>query len=207
MEEKNFGNNYDFSATTRFIKKWWKLLTIVFIVSVGVSMLVSILITPRFKSSAIMLPSNSNRGTKAILAERYSMDFLDYGAERDCEYAIQIMTSQSMVEDVCNRFGLMEHYAIEPNDPHKLTKMYKMYKGNVTVKRTDYLGVEIIVTDTDPQFAADMANFIAANYDTISSRMQQQRAIDARQIMNNLCDSLKNEIFELENQIKAEPNH
>lgn len=207
MEEKDFGNNYDLSATTRFIKKWWKLLTIVFIVSLGVSMLVSVLITPRFKSSAILFPTDSNRGSKAILADRYSLDFMDYGIERDCEYAIQIMSSQSMVDDVCEHFNLMEHYGISPEHPHKYYELNKMYRGNITIKRTDYLGVEISVLDTDPQWAADIANYIAANYDTISSRIQSERAQDAYNIMKGVCDSLQNDIFTLEEQIKADPQH
>ena len=105
--EQNFGNNYDLSLTGRFIRRWWKLLTIVFVVAAAVSLLISLLITPRYKASAVLFPTDSNRGSKAIMADRYSLDFMDYGIERDCEYAIQIMTSQSMVNDVCGKFNLM----------------------------------------------------------------------------------------------------
>ncbi|MCQ2297748.1 MAG: Wzz/FepE/Etk N-terminal domain-containing protein [Bacteroidales bacterium] len=205
--EQTFGNNYDLGNTSRFIRKWWKLITIVFIVAAIASLLISLLITPRYKSSAVLFPTDSNRGSKAILADRYSLDFMDYGIERDCEYAIQIMTSQSMVNDVCAKFNLMEHYGIPTDDSEKFHKLYSMYRDNVTVKRTDYLGIEISVLDVDPQWAADIANYIAANYDTISSRIQLQRATDAHNIMSGVCEGIQNDIYALEDSLRAHPQY
>lgn len=205
--EKSFGNNYDLNATGRFIKKWWKLLTIVFVVAFGISLAVSLLITPRYKSSAILFPTDSNRGSKAILADRYSQDYMDYGIERDCEYAIQVLSSQSMAEDVCDHFNLMVHYGIDPDDPHKFFEMYKQYRGYVTIKRTDYLGVEIGVLDVDPEYAANIANYIAANYDSICTRMQYQRADEAYQIMVGVSEDMQQDIFALEDSVRHNPQH
>ena len=118
----DFGNNYELKKTLNFFNRHWKLLTAVFLVALVASIVASLLVTPRFKSSAILFPTNSNRLSKAILAERYSLDYMDYGIERDCEYAIQILSSQSMEDAVCTRFNLLEHYGISADDPHKLFK-------------------------------------------------------------------------------------
>lgn len=193
----DFGNNYDFRATVRFFGKHWKLLTIVFVLAFVISLVASLLVTPRFKSTAILFPTNSMRVSKAILAERYSMDFLDYGSERDCEYAIQILTSKSMEDAVCAHFGLLEHYDIEPTDSQKLFKLHNYYIANVSVKRTEYLGVEISVLDTDPQMAADIANFMASNYDTLSSRILKDRAADAYRVMQLVSENLGHELDSL----------
>ena len=155
-------NNYELKNSLNFFKRHWKLLLIVFIVAFVVSLVASLLVTPRYKSTAILFPTNSNRLSKAIMAERYSLDYMDYGIERDCEYAIQILSSQSMEDDVCARFNMMEHYGISNDDPQKLFKLHENYRGNVSVKRTEFLGIEISVLDVDPQWAADIANFMAA---------------------------------------------
>lgn len=207
MAEKTFGNNYDRNTTVRFFRRWWKVLLWVFIGAFAVSVVISLFITPRYKSTAVLFPTSSNRLSKAILADRYSLDFMDYGIERDCEYAIQILSSKSMEEDVCNRFNMLTHYGINPNDPNKLFKLNKMYRGNVTVKRTDYLGVEVSVLDVDPQWAADIANFIAANYDTLSNRIQRDRAEDAYDIMQGVCNELQADIAHLEDSLKSDPQH
>ena len=137
----------------------------------------------------------------------YSLDFMDYGIERDCEYCIQILLSESMERDVCSRFNLMEHYGISPNDPHKLFKLHEQYRGNVNVKRTEYLGVEVSVLDVDPEWAANMANFIAANYDTVCHRIHHDRACNAANLMQGVCDRLSNEIRDLQDSLRRNPQY
>lgn len=190
----DFGNNYELKNTWSFFQRHWKLLTIVLVVAFAVSLVASLLVTPRFKASTVIFPTSSNRLSKAILAERYSMDYMDYGSERDCEYAIQILSSQSMEDDVCNHFNMMEHYDISNDNPHKLYELHERYRSNVSVRRTEFLGVEVTVLDVDPQWAADMANFIAANYDTLCSRVHHARAIDACSIMEDVCREMEADI-------------
>ena len=200
----DFGNSYELKNSLNFFKRHWKLLTIVLVVAFVVSLIASLLVTPRYKSSAILFPTSSNRLSKAILAGRYSLDFMDYGIERDCEYAIQILSSQSMKEDVCQRFNMMEHYGISNDDPQKYFKLNEAYRGNVSVRRTEFLGVEISVLDVDPQWAADIANFMAANYDTLTSRIQQDRSQDAYRIMQDVCKELENDIRALEDTLRKD---
>lgn len=205
MADKTFGNDFDHNITIRFFRRWWKLLIWVFVISLAASVAISLLITPRYKSTATLFPTNSNRLSKAIMDYHYSLDFMDYGIERDCEYCIQILSSESMERDVCKRFNLMEHYGISPEDPHKMFKLHEQYRGNVNVKRTEYLGVEVSVLDVDPQWAADMANFIATNYDSVCHRIHHDRAVNAAEIMDGVCQKLGNEIALLQDSLRHHP--
>ena len=207
MSDKSFGNDYDYNTTILFFKKWWKLLMWVLIIALAASIVVSLLITPRYKSTATLFPTNSNRLSKAIMDYHYSLDFMDYGIERDCEYCIQILSSESMERDVCKRFNLIEHYGINPNDPHKMFKLHEQYRGNVNVRRTEFLGVEVSVLDVDPQWAADMANFIAANYDTVCHRIHHARACNAADIMQGVCNQMEQEIRDLQDSLRRTPQY
>lgn len=193
--ENTFGNNYDHQATSRFFSRWWKVLLIVFVAAAAVSLVVSLLIKPYYKSSAVIFPTNSNRLSKAVMDYHYSLDFMDYGIERDCEYAIQILGSKRMQHAVCEHFNLMEHYAIGGDHPQ--AKLDKQYKGNITVKRTDFLGVEIGVLDQDPQWAADIANYMATMYDTLCREIHHDRAVSAAEVMAGACAALEAEIDSL----------
>lgn len=208
MTENNtspaWGNSYDRGASLRFFRRWWKVLLLVLVIGGAASLVASLLVTPRYKSSVVIFPTSSNRLSKAITADRYSMDYMDYGIERDCEYTIQILLSQSMEDAVCERFNLMEHYGISPDDPHKLFKLHENYRGYVNVRRTEYLGVEVSVMDVDPVWAADIANFIAANYDTLCSQIHNDRALDAYQIMDEVCLELASEIDSLAKEGNSE---
>ncbi len=207
MEQKNIGNDYNLKATWQFFKRWKTLLIVVTIVAFVVSLVASLLVPPRYKATAILFPTSSNRLSKAILAERYSMDFLDYGNERDCEYAIQILTSQSMEDAVVARFNMTEHYGIPMDDPHKMFKTHEMYRGHVSVKRTEYLGVEISVLDRDAQWAADMANFMAAYYDTLSYTIQNARAEKSYAIMRDVSNAIQADIYAYEDSLRRNPAH
>lgn len=207
MADKSFGNDYDHNATLRFFGKWWKLLTWVFCIALVASVVVSLFITPRYKSTATLFPTNSNRLSKAIMDYHYSLDFMDYGIERDCEYCIQILSSESMERDVCAKFNLMEHYGISPDDPHKMFKLHEQYRGNISVRRTEYLGVEVGVLDVDPEWAANIANYIAANYDTVCHRIHHDRACDAAEIMDGVCQKMGEEIRLLQDSLKRTPQY
>lgn len=190
--EQTFGNNYDHQATQRFFRRWWRVLTIVAVAAAVVSLIVALLIKPLYKSSAVIFPTNSNRLSKAIMDYHYSLDFMDYGIERDCEYAIQILSSKRMQQAVCEHFNLMEHYAIK--GPNPLFKLEKQYRSNISVKRTEFLGVEIGVLDQDPQWAADIANYMAEMYDTLCHEIHHDRAVSAANVMNGVVASLEQQI-------------
>ena len=193
--EQTFGNNYDHQATLRFFRRWWKVLVIVGVAAAIVSLVVAMLIKPLYKSSAVIFPTNSNRLSKAIMDYHYSLDFMDYGIERDCEYAIQILTSKRMQQAVCEHFNLMEHYAIK--GAHPQFRLEKQYKSNISVKRTDFLGVEIGVLDQDPQWAANIANYMAAMYDTLCHEIHHDRAESAAEVMEGVVDAMEQQIDSL----------
>ncbi len=207
MANKSFGNDYDHQATIRFFGRWWKLLVWMAAIALVASLVVSLLITPRYKATATLFPTNSNRLSKAVMDYHYSLDFMDYGIERDCEYCIQILSSESMERDVCKRFNLLEHYGISPDDPHKMFKLHEQYRGNVNVRRTEFLGVEVSVLDVDPQWAADMANFIAANYDTVCHRIHHARALNAADLVQGVCDRVGQEIKDLQDSLRRNPQY
>ncbi|MBP3763186.1 MAG: hypothetical protein J6I49_04800 [Bacteroidales bacterium] len=196
MQEQNhtLSNRYGHEATLRFFRRWWKVLTIVFVAAAVVSLVVSLLITPRFKSTAVIIPSNSNRLSKAIMSYHYSMDFMDYGSERDCEYAIQILSSKQMQHVVFQRFNLAEHYEIPADHPHPQFQLETLFEKYISLKRTEYMGLEISVMDKDPQMAADIANFMAAYYDTLCREIHHDRAESAARVMAGVCAAMEAEI-------------
>lgn len=206
MQKKFIDNRYDHNATWAFLRHNRTVLLIVFILSLVISTVVAFLIKPTFQSTATIIPSNSNRMSKAILADRYSMDFMDYGSERDCEYALQILTSTSMEDSLMLHFNLSEHYELKADDPHRITKTRKKLESNINVKRTNYMAVSISVIDQDPQVASDMANFMATYYDTLCHRIHEARAKNAYAIMEELCEEVTADIMRMEDSLRKAPH-
>lgn len=193
------------AATVAFFKRWWKLLTIVFVAAAIISAVVSMFIKPMYLSYGIMIPTNSNRLSKAILDYDYSMDFMDYGAERDCEYALQVLTSKQMELAVSKRFNLEQRYNIKPSSPHKQYDIGKKYNRYLTIKRTDFMGIEVAIVDRDPQTAADIVNYIMDKYDTLCHEIHRDRAADAAEVMDAVCATAEDELDSVAAGAKADP--
>lgn len=194
MEQNFSDSNFSLRNSLKFFYRHRVVLLVVFGVALAVSTLVSYLLQERFDARAVMFPTSSNRVSKSITNDRYSLDVLDYGIERDCEYALQVLSSDAMMRDVCQHFDLMSHYGISPSAKDKNYRLYEMYRAYVTVKRTEFLGIEVKVTDFDPQMAADMANYITANYDTLSTKILAPRTNGAIAVMEDVSRQLQDEL-------------
>ena len=58
-------------------------------------------------------------------------------------------------------------------------------------------GVEVSVMDIDPQWAADIANYMAAMYDTLCHEIHADRAASAADVMNGVVDAMEQQIDSL----------
>lgn len=185
-------------AFFKIIKKWLKPLLIIFISTVLLVLFVSspIITTPLYESSVVLYPSATNSISKVLLNEANltKQDVLTFGQDEQTEQMMQVLQSNTIREKVINNFNLVEHYKIRENSKYFYTKLYNKFKSNVKVRRTRYSAIEIRVTDRDPQMAADIANNIAELVDTVYFEMQQKRAVQGLNIVEQSYNSLVAEV-------------
>jgi len=164
-----------------FIWKKRKLIIIVSSIAFVVSLLVSLMLTPIFKSTAIVFPTATSTVSfsEQSNAKASSMDF---GEEEQAEQLVQILQSSRIRNRVVAQFDLMEHYEIDANDENKNYKLGKAYNNSIVFQRTRYGSIQIDVFDRDPKLAADIANKIVQLIDTVKNEMIQERTIPAFEI-------------------------
>ena len=188
-----------------FFYKWRKPLLIVTIVAILASVVVSLLIENKYKSTVVLFPTTTSSISKALISEHNNgkEDVLRLGEEEEAEQMIQILNSDEIRNKIIEKYNLAAHYEIDEDVEYKFTKLQREYENNVTFNRTKFMSVEINVLDHDPDTAALIANDIAAFLDTVKNRMRKEVAIQALQIVedeyNNQLDYMK----ELDNSIEA----
>jgi len=96
---------------------------------------------------------------------------------------------------------LMNHYDIDPDSDYPRTKLFKEYENKIEFQRTQFMSVEINVLDTDPQVAADIANYISKLVDKVKRRVARSRAEMGLEIVKNEYHSLQGEIQNMEDKI------
>src|ERR1043165_219846 len=185
--DKNVQSTSDFNSLNvlYFVYKWRKPLLIVGVAAFIFSCIVALTIKEKFKSTVILFPATTNSISKPLLSENNTKqeDVLQFGEEEEAEQMLQILNSDEIRTRVCEKFKLMEHYGIDPNDKFKRTKLYDEYQSNISFKRTEYMSVKIEVMDSDPQLASNIANDIAALHDSTKIRIVRERADIALRIV------------------------
>ncbi len=101
-------------------------------------------IIPKFKSTAIVFPSNIQ----------------PYSEESETEQLVQWFNSDNVKFEIIEKYNLYDHYKIKKGSPKYQTYMLKEYNGNIKIEQTSNQAVKIIVLDKDPQLACDIANSI-----------------------------------------------
>ena len=204
MENKN---SYNFSSIglLHFALSKWKPLIILPAIMFVASALISLYaIKVKYKSSVIMFPAAQTSISKILLSMSGGGEdgITSIGEEEQAENLLQVLHSEHIRSKIIEKYDLLNHYRIDPNDKYKFTKLFKKYKGNIKFKRTEYMSIEVSVMDEDPQMAADIANDIAALLDSTMNIILKERAVKALKIVEREYYALANQIKELEDSLE-----
>lgn len=198
-------NNKDFDSENLivFIYNWRKPLLIISAVAFVISIIVSLSITPKYKSTVIMYPAATSSISKALISKTtdQKQDVLQFGEDEEAEQMLQILNSSAIRDRVIEKFNLADHYGVDEQAKYKLTQLYNTYKSNISFTRTEYMAVKISVLDHDPQMAADIANDIANLLDSTKNAIQKDRALQAFLIVEEEYEKRKAEIRMMEDSL------
>jgi uncharacterized protein involved in exopolysaccharide biosynthesis len=95
-----------------FVLKWRRQLLMIGVSALLLSTIFSFLITPKYLSTVVMFPTQSNSISKALLDVNGTgkEDILKFGEEEEAEQMLQILNSDAIKAQVCSKYNLLEHY-------------------------------------------------------------------------------------------------
>jgi uncharacterized protein involved in exopolysaccharide biosynthesis len=195
-EHKVFANNtFDL---VRYIWKKRNLLMVLSAVGFGASVIISLLITPRFKSGVVLFPTADVSLSKSLMeTSTFNTEFRDvlsFGEDEEAERMLQILHSNQIKDHIVKKYDLMKHYRINPSGSYPYTKLENKYKGNIKFRRTEFNSIEIEVLDANADTAALIANEIAGYIDSTIHNIQKDRAIEAFKIVEKEYRKTQNDI-------------
>jgi hypothetical protein len=192
MESKSF----DFKWLIRVVKANLRLFLLVAVLSAIVGMVISlpVFMTPKYKSTAVVYPTNIEL----------------YADESETEQLLQFFEASSVRDSVIEKFGLYQVYNIEADAENSRYYLLEAYRNNVRVSKTKYESVLLEVISEDPQLAKDMADEIIrqvnVKYDyVINDRSERVAQSFQKQIVyqKTVLDSLESLIsrISMENDV------
>ena len=202
-EKKTYEEEFKSTDVVRFLNKKRKLLLIVFIASIFIFTIISLLIDKKYKSTVVLFPSSSGSISEVLLTKNVaSKDILAFGEEEEVEQMLQILQSERIKSKIIQKYDLLNHYELADSRYPK-TKLDKEYKNNITFIRTKYMSVVIEVLDKNDSIASFIANDISSYYDTIMTTLHKERAYKAYSIVKEEFINLENEINNIKDSLKT----
>lgn len=170
------------------LMKWKMHLGIIALVAIVLSFIFSgpAFIKPRFKSTAILYPSNIK----------------EYSDESLTEQMLQIMQSTDIRDSLILKFELIEHYKIDTTKKYWKSALYWTYSRNVKIGKTPYEAVQIDVYDTDPYLACDMVNAIIKYYDRKIANLHNTKFGEVVSMYERYLNRKSRELDSLQNRMR-----
>jgi tyrosine-protein kinase Etk/Wzc len=200
-------NNIEQERQNLLLFIWKKRKPIFIVTGIGavVAVVVSLLLTPLYLSTAIVFPAATS--TVSFSEQRNAKaSSMDFGEEEQAEQLVQILQSSRIRNKVVDQFELFKHYKIDSADQNKNFKLMKAYDSHISFIRTRYGSIQIDVLDEDPKLAAQIANKIVDLIDTVKNQMVAERTIPAyeinlrkKQLMEQTRESILKQLDSLAN--------
>ena len=201
-------NDRQFNSFSLVQFMWQKRNTLILVclVVAVVSLIASFLVTPKFKSTAIVYAPRTNSVAKILLNEESYNERLDmkaYAEDEETEQMMEILNSREIKDILIEKFDLYNHYGLGEGVSYRQTKMYKYLKGNIEVKRTQYGAISVSVIDKDPQVAADMANEILVLLDSVKNRIDHERTIASYNLLKRQLEIVDAEVQRIDDSVQV----
>ncbi len=198
-------DQFNFNSTDFITYLWGKRVPLIAITLVAalVSAIVALTITPKFKSSVVMFPTNTTGVSKGLLSSSslYTEDIMGFGKEAESEQLMQVLNSEAIKASIIRKFNLYKHYEIDTTSKYAKTSLQGNFKSNIKFRRTEFMSVVIEVLDKDPAMAANIANEIANQVDTVMNAMQKERARKALAIVEKEYLDLEKDMRKMEDSL------
>jgi capsule polysaccharide export protein KpsE/RkpR len=196
--ESGKASQLKFTDYLSVLLKWKKFILINFLIAAALATGISFLIPVTYKATTIiMIPPESSSGLGGLgglLSGRSSSVSLGtklFGLTSTSEdLLLGILNSRSALENVINKFGLMDYYKI---DDRNFDKVLKAFKGDLFFETNEYGMIEISVINEDPGVSAQIANYFVGLLDSMNIKInieaaRNNRSFIEKRYLQNLSD-------------------
>lgn len=184
-------------AVRHLLHARWLIVGATAAVAIG-SVIISLLLTNWYRADVrMLLAGRSSAGlVSSLMGGQLSPTATSLlgGLVSDYQRQLAILYSRSVTDSVITAFDLIEVYDLS-DSKFPMLDAREMLQENVDfVVDDEYNYLSVRVFDTDPQRAADMANYFAAELNRVTSELATETAGTYRQVVEDLYGSIESGI-------------
>ncbi|MCD6019819.1 MAG: uncharacterized protein K0S53_2940 [Bacteroidetes bacterium] len=203
MNQPDFNNE-----SIRLLAKiytWRKKLLIISLAAAVVSTIISFIVSPQYKATAIVFPARTFSVSKLLIEQNQGAqeDYMDLGDEDDAEKLLQILNSSEIRTRIADKYDLWTNWQIEKNTVYSQHYLKMKWEDMVSFKRTNFVSIKIEVYDYVANRSADIANSIVSYADSVKFKMTREVAEQALAITKDEYNTTIARINELEDSLQV----
>lgn len=179
----------------RILFKWLKPILLVCVIAAIGSAIVSMMLKEQFTSSVLFQVSNPymmDRGN--LFSEEMKGPVYLFGGKDDVNRMVTLSSSREIHSKLINKFNLYEQYKIEKNDPQSAHWMALAIDGHLKVTKTKEGMIRAEVMDENPQLAADMANYVVKQLDSLNKEIITEKKKGLLDLYNREIEDRKKSV-------------
>lgn len=189
------------------IFRWkWHLIAVCFLA--GLISAITLLSKPNYyQSVAVFLAANPYNVDRTSIFSRTPGEYPVYlfGNSQEIDRLISIGRSSPLIQSVISEYNLQQHYEVDASDPMAMVKTTERFMKNYSIIKNPLDAIEVIVEDTDPQLAANIANSVVKKIDATYSNITNKSKTTLTQTLQHNIDALKQRLKEIDIQIEENP--
>jgi tyrosine-protein kinase Etk/Wzc len=178
-------------------RKWFFIVSMLLFCTAGV--IISMVQTKYFTATAVImkpaqkLPSGLGALVGKDLPIAGLLKSADLG-QGDLDNFMSILLSRTLAEKVIDRFNLIHYYGFDKLKKYYIEDVLKQFHRSTKLFENDYGNIEVSVVDTSPALAADIANFMVLELDTITYHLGKESARNSRVFFEDRLAVIKHDL-------------
>jgi len=156
----------------KFLYHWRKLLLATFVIALAASVIVTLLIKPKYESSGIIYPTPTNSPEKILVEPQFGYDV-------DADWLMQVLKSEIVKDTLVKMFRLVDYFGLDTNDRDWRDELNKKYEKTISFERTRYMSIEITALTRNPELSASLVNTVINRIDGIREKIFKENTLRA----------------------------
>lgn len=165
-----------FVSTVKAWKPYRMVLLIVGVAALAGSTIASLFIAPKFRATAVFVPTRELKVSGSPFSDSLFVGLAGFGGAPEREQFLEMMASETFKNSLIASMGLVRYWGLQATGDNSMQAARNLYSKHVRVKPTQFMGIAVEVTDTDPQMAAAIANAAVSIADSMMRSVKSQIA-------------------------------
>lgn len=188
---------FDLVDIVQILSKRSKYILLITLIAAALGAVLQFVLPKKYEATAELFVANPLYADRNNIFRNRNAEFINYfGNEDDIDKVIAIAESDVARQLILDKQDLAKVYGLDTSKLKDRMKLAAKFKKNFKVTRTEYQGMEMSYTDTDPVISANVTNEAVAVTESIYKDFYNR-------LKENVCNSLKDNIATTDSAIAA----